>query len=319
MKTRRNRHFPVRSPFAPAACFVAAFVIAIAAVFGSAQVQVTGSPDAEILEIDDAPEMQVISFGKTVIVKQRAKAVLSFGGDVVVQGNIAEDVGVFGGNVKQEAGSYIGGDVIVFGGTYLPDITGSGRVDGKKTIVYGVLEKELRDIGRDPTQLFAPAWTPMFLAQRLLSMIFWFTVSMLLITIAPGAFSRASSRLRLKPSTIAIFGLAGIFAAFLAVALSELLLPAYLAAFGQLMSFALLLLAYLYGRVTLQATIGRLFQKHFLPRFGQNETLAMFIGVFIWTVLLSIPYFWPVAVLALFVTGVGLSLTARNSVTVHPS
>lgn len=311
-----RRHFDLRSPFAPATSFVAVFIIAITAVFGSAQVQVSGSSETEVLEIGDAPEMQVISFGKTVIVKHRAKAVLSFGGDVVVYGDVAEDVGVFGGNVKQDAGSNIGGDVIVFGGNYVPDPDG-GRVDGKKTIVYGVLEKELRDLGRDPMQLFAPAWTPMFLAQRLLSMMFWFIVGMLLITIAPGAFSRASSRLRLKASTVALFGLGGLFAAFLTIALSEMFLPSYLAALGQLMSLALLVLAYLFGRITLQTTIGRLFQKHFLTRFRPNETIAMFIGVLIWTALLSIPYFWPFVVLVLFVTGVGLSLTARNHTTVR--
>lgn len=306
------RHIDIGSRFAPATCFVAAFVIAIAAVLGSAQVQVTGPPEAEVLEVGDAPDMQVISFGKTVIVKQRAKAVLSFGGDVVVYGSIAEDVGVFGGNVKQEAGSHIGGDVIVFGGNYVPDGVGGGRVDGRKTIVYGVLERELRELGRDPTQLFAPAWTPMFFAQRLISMIFWFIVGMLLITIAPGAFSRASSRLRLKSSMVALYGLGGIIAAFLVVALSEILLPSYLAALGQLMSIALLVLAYLFGRVTLQLTIGRLFQKHFLSRFRPSETYAMFIGVFICTILLSIPYLWPISVLTLFVAGVGLSLTGRN-------
>lgn len=319
MNFSESRYLNIRSPFAPATCFIAAFIIALAAVFASAQVQLSEGPETEILEIDDAPDMQVIAFGKTVIVKQRAKAVLSFGGDVVIHGKVLEDVGVFGGNVKQEAGSHIGGDVIVFGGNYSPEPAGSGRVDGKKTIVYGVLEQELRDLGKDPTQLFAPAWTPMFLAQRLFSMIFWFVVGMLLTTIAPGAFSRASTRLRLKASNIALFGLGGIFLAFLVVAFSEMVLPSYLAAISQLMSIALLLLAYLFGRVALQATLGTLFQKHFLSRFRPNETVAMLLGVIIWTVLLSIPYLWPIGVFALFVSGVGLALTARSQLTVRPS
>jgi hypothetical protein len=81
----------------------------------------------------------------------------------------------------------------------------------------------------------------------------------------------------------------------------------------------LLLLAYLFGRVTLQLSLGKFIQKQILPNFKQNETIAILIGVLAWTVLLSLPYLWTLAVLALFAAGVGLVLTARGSASVRPS
>ena len=44
----------------------------------------TTSSDNEDLEVNDSPEMSVIAVAKTVIVKQSAKDVFLFGGDVVI-------------------------------------------------------------------------------------------------------------------------------------------------------------------------------------------------------------------------------------------
>ena len=43
---------------------------------------------------------------------------MSLGGDVIVEGVVEGDVATIGGSVIQKAGSRIGGDVIVLGGTY---------------------------------------------------------------------------------------------------------------------------------------------------------------------------------------------------------
>ena len=80
---------------------------------------ISGS-DESTITIDSAPDMEVISFSKTVIVKREAKGVLVFGGDVIVEGRV-DDVAAIGGSVFQREGSYIGGDVIVVGGKYAPD------------------------------------------------------------------------------------------------------------------------------------------------------------------------------------------------------
>jgi hypothetical protein len=79
------------------------------------------------------------------------------------------------------------------------------------------------------------------------------------------------------------------------------------------MVFLLLILAYVFGRVTLQLIIGKQLQKQFLPESKQSETLAILIGVIVWTIFLSVPYLWVFALLALISTSIGLVLTARSN------
>ncbi|MDI1240435.1 MAG: hypothetical protein PSX80_00775 [bacterium] len=279
----------------------------------------TTSPDNENLEVNDSPEMSVIAVAKTVIVKQSAKDVFVFGGDVVIEGNVSGDVGVIGGTITQKEGAFIGGDVIVIGGAYKPDGQHPLRSAGKETIVFGILEDELRNLGRNPESILSPSMTPTFFAQRILSALFWFVVTLGFSTIAPGAVSRAIVRTKLSSAKIAVLGLAGLIGSLLLVSTASTALPEYLSVVVWLMVVGLLMLAYLFGRVTLQLSIGKYIQKHLLPNYRSNETVAILFGVLVWTILLSLPYLWILAVLAVFTAGVGLVITARNTTSVHPS
>jgi len=263
--------------------------------------------------------MQVIAVAKTVVIKKAAKDVFVFGGDVIVEGNVSGDVGVIGGTITQKEGAFIGGDVIVIGGAYKPDGLEPLRNADRETIVFGILEDELKELGQNPTSLLSPSFTPAFFAQRILSMLFWFVVSLGVATIAPGAVSRAIARTKLSGAKVAGLGLAGLIGSLILVVSAFSVLPDYLSVIVWLMVFALLMLAYVFGRVTLQLSIGKYIQKHFLSGYKQNETMAILIGVIVWTTLLSVPYVWTLALLSLFAAGVGLVITARNNLPVRPS
>jgi len=280
--------------------------------FGAfAQSQIS-TPDENTLIIEDAPEMEVFAFGKTVIIKKQAKGVLSFGGDVVIEGTVSGDVATVGGSVTQKENAVIGGDVIVFGGTYRPETAKPRRTEGKETVVFGVFEEEFRKMAQDPTQIFSPTLSVSFFVSRLLSILFWFIVSLGFTTIAPGAISRAVARFQL--STLKVFALG--FFAFVLTLIASIgslsFLPNYLSAVVYIMIFLLLLLAYIFGRVSLQVSLGKLLQKTFFGDKNHSETLTIFIGVVAWTIILSIPYLWTFGLLALFAAGIGLILTARE-------
>jgi len=89
-------------------------------------------------------------------------------------------------------------------------------------------------------------------------------------------------------------------------------LPDYLSVSLWLMAFVLLMLAYVFGRVALQLSVGKLLQKSLLPAGNRSETLAILLGVLFWTLLLSLPYIWTLAIISLFIAGLGLVLTART-------
>lgn len=256
--------------------------------------------------------MEVIAFSKTVIIHGRAKAVFVFGGDVIVKGSVESDVGVIGGNVIQESGAYIGGDVIAIGGAYRPESTTPLRAEGKETVVFGIFEDELRQLGQDPAQVLSPSLTPAFFAQRVLSVLFWFVVTLVFSTIAPGAISRAVARTKLSTLKVAGFGLGGLILSVLGVIAAAGMLPGNLGAVVWVMTFVLLILAYCFGRVTLQILTGKFIQKHLFTNSKQPETFATLYGVVVWTLLLSLPYVWTLVLLTLFAAGIGLVLTARK-------
>jgi hypothetical protein len=269
-------------------------------------------PDENTLIVHDAPEMEVFAFGKTVIVKKRVKGVLSFGGDVIVEGKVTGEVATIGGNVIQREDAFIGGDVIVFGGSYKPESANPLRTDGKETVVYAGYEEELRSLAKNPSQILSPQFSTAFLVQRLLSLLFWFGISLVISFITPGSVSRAVARLQLSP--LKVFGIGGL--SFIVVTFGVMIslgfLPGFVSGVIGLMAFVLVMLAYVFGRVALQAGLGKYVLRKFVSR-KPSETMSLLAGAFIWTLLLSIPYVWTVALFILFTASLGLVFTARRS------
>ena len=276
-------------------------------------IQIATSEDQSTVIINDAPDQEVYVIGKSVIVNKSAKGVLAVGGDVIVEGRIEGDVATIGGNVIQKENAYIGGDIIVFGGAYKPESSTPQREAGKETVTFGVFEDEIRDLGQNPYQIFAPALTVGFIAQRFVLALFWFIISLVLATLAPGAVSRAVARLSLSGLKVSALGAAVIIGIITLAIGGALLLPNYLSVTLAFMGMLLLMLGYVFGRVTLQVSVGKLIQKHFFPENNRSETLAILAGVVFWTVLLSLPFIWVFALFAIFIMGTGLILTGRAS------
>lgn len=275
--------------------------------------EITTSEDQTTVIVNDAPEQDVISFGKSVIVIKRAKGVLAVGGDITVEGRVEGDVATIGGNIVQKENAYIGGEIIAIGGSYKPESTSPLRESGKQTIVLGVFEEELRGFGQDPTSVFAPSFSLGFLAQRLFIALVWFVISLVFTTLAPGAVSRAVARVQI--SSLKIFAIGAVSFVLIATAVvgGSITLPNYLSATIAFLGAVVVLLGFVFGRVVLQVSAGKLIQKHFLAGNDRSETLALLIGVLAWTLLLSLPYVWLIALFVIFAAGVGLVLTGKTS------
>jgi len=273
--------------------------------------EITTSDDQTTVTVNDAPEQEVIVIGKSVIVNKNAKGVLAVGGDVIVEGRVEGDVATVGGNVIQKKDAYIGGDIIVFGGSYKPESETPLRAPGRETVMLGVFEDELRSFGQNPSQIFAPSFSMSFVAQRLLLALFWFVVSMVFTTIAPGAVGRAVARIHLSFLKVCAIGALSFIVIVGMIVGGALTLPDYLGVTLGILSTFLLLLGYLFGRVALQVSAGKLIQKYFLSENNRSETLAILMGVLLWTLLLSLPYLWVIALFLVFAVGIGLVLTGR--------
>jgi hypothetical protein len=294
------------------------FVFILSAVFTlyaqqNIQQNISLSQDGNTLTIEDAKDNEIYSIAKTVIIKKSAKGVLSFGGDVIVEGRVEGDVAAIGGNVIQKEGAFIGGDVIVFGGAYRAESQQPLRNEGKETVMVAMFEDELRNFAQNPSQILSPSLSWSFLAQRIVSILFWFILSLALTTISPGAVSRAVARYQLSTLKVFAIGFFGFWVTVIGVIVGLNFLPDYLSAIIGLMALILLILGYVFGRVALQMSLGKMIQKRILPESKQSETVALLIGVVVWSILLSIPYLWVIALMTLFSASIGLVLTARTT------
>lgn len=287
-------------------------LILVAAISLYAQTEIAAQPDDQTIIVNDAPDMEVYSFGKNVIIKKESKGVLVLGGNVIIEGRVNGDVAAIGGSIIQAKDAFIGGDVIVFGGTYQPESKNPLRTPGKETVMIAIFEDEIRSLTQNPWQIFSPALTWSFFAQRLLSILFWFIISMGLTTLAPGAVSRSVARFQLSSLKIIGIGIIGFLLTTIVVVGSLSILPNYVSALVIPMAFILLMLSFVFGRVALQVFVGKILQKRIFPENKQSETLAILLGVLMWTILLSIPYFWTIALFLLLSSSVGLVLTGRS-------
>jgi hypothetical protein len=290
-------------------CAILCAGIAVSARTPSVRVA-ENDPTTLIVEGDDTKD--VFGMGRNVIVRGKVKnGVMAFGGDVVIEGRVEGDVGVIGGTITQREHSYIGGDVLVIGGAYHHGKVAPGRDPETKTIMFAGYEEELRELGRNPASLLEPKWTVASFGLRVLSILFWFIVSLGLTAATPGAISRAATRLQLTSLRVAVIGLLAAFVLVFGVPVALHVLPPVLGLFVGALSILLLLVAYLFGRVAIHAATGRWLQRLLLREEQRSESIALLLGATFWAVVLSLPYLWAFAIGALVVTSLGLALTVR--------
>ena len=267
-------------------------------------------PTTLIVEGDDTKD--VFGMGRNVIVRGRVRhGVMAFGGNVVVEGRVEGDVGVIGGTITQRENSFIGGDVLVIGGAYHHGKSAPGRDPATKTIMFAGYEEELRELGRNPASLLEPEWSAPSFGLRVLSILFWFIISLGLTAATPGAISRAATRLQLTSLRVAVIGLLAAFVLVFGVPIALHVLPPVLGLFVGALSILLLFVAYLFGRVAIHAATGRWLQRLLLREEQRSESIALLLGATFWAIVLSLPYVWAFAVGALVVISLGLALTVR--------
>jgi len=271
------------------------------------------SDDDKTVIIDEAPDQDVVSFGKTVQVKTSAKSVLAVGGDIIVEGRISEDVAALGGNIIQKEKGYIGGHVFAMGGTYKPEAQEPLREPGTQTVMIDAFGDQLRNLGQHPGEMLSPTFTLGFLAQRMIVALIWFVITLVFTTIAPGAVSRAVARAHLSSLKIAALGAVVLLGGFGIGIASVATMPGYIWGTLVVMGLILLILSYTFGKVALQVSTGKLLQKYILSEANRSETLATLFGVIVWTTLLSLPYVWLIALFCVFTFGIGLILTGRTA------
>ena len=282
-------------------------------LFGAATAQ--GASDDKVVVVEGTNEGTVFGVGQSVRITGTVKqGAMSFGGDVIVEGTVEGDVATIGGSVVQKAGSRIGGDVIVLGGSYRPDDNPANRRPEAMTMMYAGYQQELRDMMRNPTGIFSPHWTPTYIGTRLLVVLFWFIVALGFTAAMPGTISRGVARLQLTSLRVAAIGLIGVVVLFGFVLLCLWFMPEPVRVLVGLLALMLWIVAGLFGRVILYAATGRWLQQKYVPAGKNSEAVALLLGTSFWVLLTSLPYVWPFMATFILIISFGLALTARYRV-----
>jgi hypothetical protein len=308
-----NQLFETLSRLVLALCLLLAVTVFVRAQSTTPSTSPPGEADA--YTVDGVTETDVFGVGRSIVVRGTVKrGAMAFGGDVIVEGTVEGDVAAIGGSVRQMPGARIGGDVLVIGGGYFRDKNAVERDPTSTTLMIAGYEQELRNIMRDPFSLLAPQWSLKYLGQRVLSILFWFIVSLALTAASPGAVSRAVARLQLTNIRVAAIGLVSSIVIFIGVPVALKFLPTPLSVLVMITAVLLILVAFLFGRVAIHAATGRWIQRVLMSEGQRSESIALLMGSAFWTAVLSLPYVWPLVVGGLMVTSLGLALTARYRV-----
>lgn len=288
-------------------------LVSILVTFVAIQAQVVANSAGEDpYVVEGVSNTITYGIGRSVKITGTVKnGAIALGGDVIVEGTVEGDVAAIGGSVIQLAGSRIGGDVIVIGGAYRPVDKAPNR-GSDTTILYAGYEQELRNMLRNPSEMFTPHWSASYVGLRILAVLFWFVVSLILTAAIPGMISEGVTRLQLASLRVAIIGFVAFAIIVVVVPFSFHYLPTPLSALIGLTAFFLFLVAGLFGRVVLYAATGRWLQRKFLPAANHSESVALLLGTSFWIALSSFPYLWLIILAFVIVTSLGLALTARH-------
>ena len=291
---------------------IVALLIWVLLLFGVASAQTAAE---KIVVVDGTYDGTAFGVGQSLrITGTVTEGAISLGGDVIVEGVVDGDVATIGGSVIQKAGSRIGGDVIVLGGSYRAEDPLANRKPQAKTFMYAGYEQELGELMRNPTGIFTPRWTPTYLGTRLLVVLFWFIVSLAFTAAMPGTISRGVARLQLTSVRVAAIGLIGVIVLFVGVMLCLWIMPEPIRVLVGLLALLLWFVASIFGRVILYAATGRWLQRKYIPVGKNSEAVALLLGTGFWVLLTSLPYVWPFMAAFILIISFGLALTARYRV-----
>lgn len=289
------------------------FVLLLTVVAIRAQTVELPADDKNLQVLDGVIDSNAYGIGKSIKVNGTVKeGAIAFGGDVIVQGVVDGDVAAIGGSVIQLAGSRIGGDVIVVGGTYRHADSLPNRNPAGRTLMYAGYEQELKEMMRNPTGLLSPRWSATYVGVRLLSVLFWFVISLVLTAALPNSVSRGVARLQLTSLRVASIGFLGAIVVGMGTKALFFVLPPPFSALVGMLTILSIVLAGVYGRVVIYAATGRWLQRRFLSADRSSETMALFLGALVWGFLSSLPYLWPFVLAFTWVISLGLAFTASR-------
>lgn len=194
----------------PGFCLLAAFLLGGIEMLMGGHTALAASHDSSSGKADCTSEQHGPSFGRTIVVNSGeviCSNVTSFGGEVVIQGEVRGDVVTFGGNAFIDGN--VTGNVTLYGGNVT--LQKSARVDGDIHLCGGRwmgtadrLHGTVFDCTKDASLLLVSDMGPGF---RFWSIVTWVSLGMLLTSLLPEHVMLVRTTVKSKKLRSLILGL----------------------------------------------------------------------------------------------------------------
>ena len=262
----------------------------------------------DIYVAEDEEQDNVISFGGNVVIEGKVReSVVTFGGEVTISGEVGELVLGFGSNITLKSSAVIGGDVVSLGGKLEKE---PGCLIQEDTVYFKGFE-DLTDLLGEG---FTGALIPMIIFFKLVSVFITFLLALLITALFPRQITLASTQIRNSFWPVVGTGLLSIIA-YVGLVIFATLLSFVLIGIPILIALIIIgIIIKLFGRVVLFYFFG----DSLIRAFGKGKA-SVFGGMILGFILVSfisfIPIFGGLLTLCLSIIGWGVVIRTKFGTT----
>ena len=251
----------------------------------------------------------VISFGGKVVIEGEVREmVLVFGGEVIISGEVGDSVVGFGSDITLKSSAVIDKDLVVFGGTIRKE---AGSLIGGDTITFKGFEDLADFLGEGLTG----ALIPLIIFFKLVSVFITFLLALLVTALFPRQITFASNQVRKSFWPVVGTGVLSIIV-YVGLVIFATLLSFVL--IGIPLLIALIIIGFiikLFGRVVLFYFFG----ESLIQAFNKDSKVSVFGGMILGFILVSfvsfIPFIGGLFTFCLSIVGWGIVIRTKFGTT----
>jgi hypothetical protein len=148
----------------------------------------------DIVVEEDETQDNVISWGGEIRIEGRVTdSVINFGGTIIIAGEVKKTVVGFGSDIILKSTARIEGDVLTLGGTL--DKNPGAIIEGD-TVYFGTSDEVSKFLREGFAGVFGFSLLPILIIFRLITLVIWFILAIILVAIFPKQISFASNQIR---------------------------------------------------------------------------------------------------------------------------
>ncbi|MFQ6084231.1 MAG: hypothetical protein ACE5WD_12865 [Candidatus Aminicenantia bacterium] len=256
----------------------------------------------------DEIQDNVITFGGNILVEGKVRdSVIAFGGRITINGEVGDAVVGLGSVIKLGPSARIKGDLVALGGHLEKDV---GSVVEGDTLYFKTTEDLTKILSQALKGIFSISFVPFILVLKFINIFIWFILAILLVAIFPNQISFASSQIEKSFWPICGTGFLAIII-FTGLVLFSALLCFFL--IGIPLIFLLVLLGFIiqfFGRIVLFYFFG----EKLLQAFNSRQTsgiIIVIVGVVIVSIIRFIPAIGLLFAFCLSIIGWGVVIRTK--------